>query len=143
MNLFWAFFYNCLGIPVAAGVLYPFFKITLSPMIGSAAMSVSSVSVVSNALRLRRFGRQNKNVSTIENIQRKEKAEMKKTLSIKGMMCDHCRAHAEKALSTLDGVTSVTVSLADAKAEVTLREDIDDEILVKAVTDAGYEAKVI
>ena len=144
MNLFWAFFYNILGIPVAAGVLYPFFNITLSPMIGSAAMSASSVCVVTNALRLRRFGRKNKPIQPkTETIQEKEEKEMKKTVSIKGMMCNHCRMHAEKALLALDGVISADVSLEDAKAVVTLSKDVADEVLVKAITDAGYEAEVI
>jgi cation transport ATPase len=149
MNLFWAFFYNILGIPVAAGVLYPIFKITLSPMIGSAAMSLSSVCVVSNALRLRTFKdkdntqNDNENKNCADEAQGKEDTEMKKTLSISGMMCDHCRMHAQKALAAVDGVSAVTVVLADAKAEVTLSKDVADEVLVKAVTDAGYEAKVI
>jgi len=144
MNLFWAFFYNILGIPVAAGVLYPFFNITLSPMIGSAAMSASSVCVVTNALRLRRFGRKNKPIQPkTKTIQEKEEKEMKKTVSIKGMMCNHCRMHAEKALLALDGVISADVSLEDAKAVVTLSKDVADEVLVKAITDAGYEAEVI
>ena len=154
MNLFWAFFYNILGIPVAAGVLYPFFKITLSPMIGSAAMSASSVCVVSNALRISGF--KNKAVD-IENdsqsdddkednkndINKEREKEMKKTLEIKGMMCNHCRMHVEKALAGVEGVSAVTVTLEDGKAEVILAKEVADEVLVKAITDAGYEAKVI
>ncbi len=146
-NLFWAFFYNILGIPVAAGVLYPFYAITLSPMIGSAAMSASSVCVVTNALRLRGFGK-SKNKKNTE-IQKtvtetaKEEKEMKKTISIKGMMCNHCRMHAEKALLAVDGVLAADVSLENEKAEVTLSKEIADEILVKAITDAGYEAEII
>ncbi len=147
MNLFWAFFYNVLGIPVAAGVLYPAFQITLSPMIGSAAMSASSVCVVANALRLRRFARKRKNeqkeLAKTETIQVKEEKEMKKTISIKGMMCNHCRMHAEKALLAVDGVATATVNLEDEKAEVVLSKEVPDEILVKAINDAGYEAKVI
>ncbi len=144
-NLFWAFFYNVLGIPVAAGVLYPLFKITLTPMIGSAAMSASSVCVVSNALRLRGFKYKSKAQTNIieEKIEEKETKEMKKTVMIEGMMCNHCRAHAEKALLGVDGVTEVTVSLEDKKAEVVLAKEVADDILVKAITDAGYEARVI
>lgn len=146
-NLFWAFFYNILGIPVAAGVLYPIFKITLSPMIGSAAMSASSVCVVTNALRLRRFGKKAEKESpreeTVKSIQEKEEKEMKKTLSIKGMMCNHCRAHAEKALLAVDGVVTADVSLENENATVTLSKDVSDDVLVKAITDAGYEAVVV
>ena len=145
-NLFWAFFYNVLGIPVAAGVLYPLFSITLSPMIGSAAMSASSVCVVTNALRLRLFSKRNKDKESqnvTEAVQIKEEKEMKKTVSIKGMMCNHCRMHAEKALLGVDGVMSADVSLEEEKAVVTLSKDVADEMLVKAIVDAGYEATVI
>ena len=138
-NLFWAFFYNVLGIPVAAGVLYPLFSITLTPMIGAAAMSASSVCVVSNALLLRRFKCNHKNVIK----ENKENTEMTKTLMINGMMCDHCRMHAEKALKAVKGVAEVKVSLEEKKAEITLSKKVDDKVLIKAVTDAGYEASVI
>lgn len=137
LSLFWAFFYNILGIPIAAGALYPLFGITLSPMIGSAAMSASSVCVVSNALRLQRF--KNKVKADI----RKEEKEMKKTLIIEGMMCNHCRMHAEKALAAVDGVLEVVVTLEDKTAKLTLSKEVDDAILIKAVTDAGYEATVV
>ena len=143
VNLFWAFFYNVLGIPVAAGVLYPLFNITLTPMIGSAAMSASSVCVVSNALRLRRFKHKVNTHSQADTIEEKETKEMKKTLIIEGMMCNHCRAHAQKALEAVDGVLSVTVSLEEKKAEITLSADVADDVLVKAIADAGYEAKVV
>jgi cation transport ATPase len=154
MNLFWAFFYNILGIPVAAGVLYPFFAIRLSPMIGSAAMSASSVCVVTNALRLRTFRAREvaqKSIPSAEGeytvnencIMRKEDKKMKKTLKIDGMMCNHCRMHAEKALAAVEGVEAAVVTLEDATAVVTLTCDVADEVLIKAVVDAGYEAKVI
>ncbi len=145
-NLFWAFFYNVLGIPVAAGVLYPLFKITLTPMIGAAAMSASSVCVVSNALRLRRFKYKTKAQTTVieEKFEEKEEIKkMKKILSVNGMMCHHCKAHVEKALTAIEGVAEVNVNLEEKKAEVILSADVSDDILVKAVTDAGYEASII
>ena len=144
LSLFWAFFYNVLGIPVAAGVLYPLWSITLSPMIGSAAMSASSVCVVSNALRLKRF-KYKAQVETTKTNTTKEKEikEMKKTLIIEGMMCNHCRTHAEKALAAVDGVLEAVVTLEDKMAKLTLSKDVDDATLIKAVTDAGYEAKVV
>lgn len=147
MNLFWAFFYNSLGIPLAAGVLSPI-GITLSPMIGSAAMSLSSVSVVSNALRLRAFkdkGKANEGSKTYnEEIINEEKEDitMKKTVKITGMMCMHCVAHAKKALEAIDGVSAAEVSLENALAEVTLTKDVADELLVNAIVDAGYTAEI-
>lgn len=146
-NLFWAFFYNSIGIPVAAGVLYPALGITLNPMIAAAAMSLSSVCVVSNALRLRGWkgSAPVRRGETPANTQsgpaapaaqhNEEEPTMKKTLSIEGMMCAHCAAHVEKALNALPGVTAA-VDLADSSAVVT--GDVSDEALKKAVADAGY-----
>ena len=146
-NLFWAFFYNSIGIPVAAGVLYPALGITLNPMIAAAAMSLSSVCVVSNALRLRGWKgsapvRRGETPAHTQSEpaapaaqHNEEEPTMKKTLSIEGMMCAHCAAHVEKALNALPGVTAA-VDLAGSSAVVT--GDVSDEALKKAVADAGY-----
>ena len=151
-NLFWAFFYNAIGIPVAAGVLYPAFQITLNPMIAAAAMSLSSVCVVSNALRLRGWKGSRPdapapadksaaltdapNVITAAPAAQQEESSMKKTLTIEGMMCAHCAAHVEKALNALPGVTA-QVDLAGKTAVVT--GSAGDEALKQAVADAGYQ----
>lgn len=161
-NLFWAFFYNSIGIPLAAGVLYPLFQIKLNPMFGAAAMSLSSVCVVSNALRLRWVKLhdakktqsepyQDVAASTIADINQhnaldnnikstnndKGESAMTTTISIEGMMCAHCQAHVEKALKEVAGVTEVTVSLENKNAVVT--GDASVETLKQAVVDAGYE----
>ena len=157
-NLFWAFFYNALGIPLAAGVFYPFLGWQLSPMFGSAAMSFSSVFVVSNALRLKGFRpsfRKKKELTACpvpaakaetgvpdteleNNTERKEEKKMKKTMKIEGMMCGHCTGRVEKALNALDGVQA-EVSLEDKAAYLTIDGDVSDDTLKKAVEDEGYQ----
>ena len=144
-NLFWAFFYNACGIPLAAGVFYPLLEWKLNPMFAAAAMSFSSAFVVGNALRLRLFRPKYAKTTTAlpkENIQKesnhKEEIGMKKVLKIEGMMCNHCTGRVEKALNDLDGVTA-EVSLEGKSATVTLSKDVSDETLVQTVTDAGYE----
>lgn len=138
-NLFWAFFYNSIGIPLAAGVFYPILNWKLNPMFAAAAMSLSSVCVVTNALRLKSFKPKYKAVE-IQNqkIIEKEVDNMEKTMLIEGMSCGHCSARVEKALNELDGVNA-TVDLDKKTAFIKLSQDINDEVLTKAVTDAGYE----
>lgn len=126
-NLFWAFFYNCLGIPLAAGLLYPINGWLLNPMFGALAMSLSSVCVVSNALRLRFF-----------KTDKKEIVKMNKTIYIEGMMCQHCKGRVQDALTKIAGV-QVTVDLDNNKADVVIDENMDINILVNAITDAGYK----
>lgn len=159
-NLFWAFFYNTIGIPLAAGALYPAFGIKLSPMFGAAAMSLSSVCVVGNALRLRFFKPEHK--KEVQNIQKggkdrvseegknnllhkdvredknKEDITMKTELKIDGMMCEHCKKHVEDALSAMEGVTAVSVDLEGKKAEVTTEAEISMDTFGKVIADAGY-----
>ncbi len=162
-NLFWAFFYNSVGIPLAAGLLYGPFGIRLTPMFGAAAMSLSSVCVVSNALRLNFFRPEpapasmdapraeeteadrtdhTDNANNAEEKERKGETEMTKTIKIEGMMCPHCQARVEKALNALEGVAAV-VDLEAGTAAVTLTGAVSDEALRQAVTDAGYEVTSI
>ena len=143
---------NILGIPLAAGALFPAFGLRLSPMIGSAAMSLSSVCVVANALRLRFFKAKDRNSVQSEEKQIMESKEeitavqaeekgantMKKIIKVDGMMCAHCQEHVRKALAAVDGVQAVSVSLEEKQAEVTLSKDVPEQLLKDAVTEAGY-----
>ena len=137
-NLFWAFIYNIIGIPLAAGVWFPITGWQLSPMFGAAAMSLSSVCVVSNALRLKFFRPSQGEEPEAQIETQKGTSTMTKTMTINGMMCAHCQAHVEKALNAIDGVTAV-VDLEAKTATVTLTHDVADDVLKNAVTEAGYE----
>ncbi len=148
-NLFWAFFYNAVGIPLAAGLWYPVFGWKLNPMFGAAAMSLSSFCVVTNALRLNWFDMYNakkdkkvKNAVSIipeESDENKEENKMEKTMKIEGMMCGHCEARVKKALEALDQVESAAVSHETGTAVVTLKSDVADDVLKKAVEDQDYK----
>ena len=160
-NLFWAFFYNSIGIPLAAGLLYPIWGLKLNPMFGAAAMSLSSVCVVSNALRLRwvKLGKKSLSENGTDNMEQEsavcenrtvtseiksdvtesEEKTMKTTLSIEGMMCGHCQATVEKALKGVQGVSEVVVSLEDKNAVVTADASVSADTLKNAIVDAGYE----
>ena len=135
-NLFWAFFYNMIGIPLAAGLLYPMFGWKLNPMFGAAAMSLSSFCVVSNALRLNLFrmydaGKDKK--------MKKETKQMEKTMEIKGMMCGHCEARVKKTLEAVEGVTEAVVSHTEGTAVVKMEREVADEVLKNAVEAQDYE----
>lgn len=150
-NLFWAFFYNVVAIPVAAGT-FAFADFTLNPMIAAACMSLSSLFVVCNALRLTRFKKKSKDgeISSSKNnqikddeIQENKENTMKKTLKIEGMMCNHCVMHVTKALEGVAGVKKAKVELKDKKAVVTLETEVSDSALTDAVKEAGYEVTEI
>lgn len=144
-NLFWAFFYNCVAIPVAAGA-FAFAGIGLNPMIAAACMSFSSLFVVCNALRLTRFGKAKlKDAKDVENKinQIEENNTMTKTLKIKGMMCNHCVMHVTKALESVAGVEKANVDLKSETATLTLNAAVEDSVLIAAVAEVGYEVTKI
>ena len=158
-NLFWAFIYNSIGIPLAAGVFYNILGWKLNPMFAAGAMSLSSVSVVSNALRLKFFkpirlsdevpnsSVYNDGLDVNEGLSNKSNInggnEMKKVLKVEGMSCEHCKATVEKALKSVDGVENAVVDLKHKSADVTLSKEVKNDVLSKAVTDAGYEVTKI
>ena len=134
-NLFWAFFYNVLGIPLAAGVFIPLTGWELSPMIGAAAMSLSSLFVVTNALRLNTV-----NIKKHKEI-KKENKNMEKAFTVEGMMCPHCEAHVKRALEKINGVSEANASHKENKVVVKLTSDVSDKVIADAITDAGYTVK--
>ena len=148
-NLFWAFIYNIIGIPVAAGLFYLPFDLKLNPMIGAFAMSFSSVFVVSNALRLRWFKAKHLSHTEPDTAQSyaetpakkisKGAIEMEKVLNIEGMVCMNCVKHVDKALREIQGIREVSVSLENKSAQVQLNQDVPDEVLKAAIEDAGYQ----
>ncbi|MDY5348645.1 MAG: heavy metal translocating P-type ATPase [Candidatus Ventricola sp.] len=140
-NLFWAFFYNVIGIPLAAGVFYPLLGLKLNPMFGAAAMSLSSFCVISNALRLNLFKLHDAGKDrTIKHSKRKkEDKPMEKTMKIEGMMCMHCEARVRKTLEAIPGVAQAVVSHTSGTAVVTLSADVEDAVLKKAVEDQDYK----
>ena len=156
LSLFWAFIYNIIGIPVAAGIFYPIFELKLNPMLGALAMSLSSVCVVTNALRLRKF--KNKNLNKIEvkkfsdedmNIiknemnkiieEKEEENKVMKTIKINGMACNHCKMTVEKVLNEIDGVEKAEVNLENKEAVVSVTKEIENDVFKTAIEDAGFE----
>ena len=143
-NLFWAFIYNIIGIPLAAGVFIGVLGWQLNPMFAAAAMSLSSFSVVTNALRLNFLqmhdsGRDHKIKNTLKTTTEKETKTMEKTLKIEGMMCGHCEMHTKKALESINGVAKAEVSYKTGTAVVTLNKDVSDDDVKQAVADQGYQ----
>lgn len=137
MNLFWAFFYNIIGIPIACGIFYSSFELKLNPMLGALAMSLSSVCVVTNALRLKRF--KPKNVIGGD----KKMSGYIKTIKIEGMSCNHCKMAVEKVLKDISGVKKVTVDLGKKQAIIEADRNIDDKKIKEVIKDEGYEVKEI
>lgn len=161
LSLFWAFIYNIIGIPVAAGLFYPMFGLKLNPMLGAVAMSLSSVCVVTNALRLRRFknknlekiavkkfsdddmdiikNEMNKMVEELKTKVEKKENNIMKTIKINGMACNHCKMTVEKVLNAIDGVEKAEVNLENKEAIVTLSKEIENEVFKAVIEDAGFE----